>query len=91
VCISRSQASAAPEQAQVASVIYNPIDVDSWPVRYYKQAYLLWVGRMVEEKGPHRAIKVAKEVGRPMILAGPVQSATSGSSPPRSSHTSTAS
>jgi glycosyltransferase involved in cell wall biosynthesis len=73
VCISRSQASAAPEQAQVASVIHNPIDVDSWPVGYYEQDYLLWVGRMVEEKGPHRAIAIAKEVGRPLILAGPVQ------------------
>src|ERR671915_629203 len=28
---------------------------------------------MVEEKGPHRAIQVAKAVDRPLILAGPVQ------------------
>jgi glycosyltransferase involved in cell wall biosynthesis len=73
VCISRSQASMAPAETPVAGVVYNPIDVDSWPVGYYKQDYLLWVARMTEEKGPHRAIKVAKAVGRPLILAGPVQ------------------
>jgi glycosyltransferase involved in cell wall biosynthesis len=73
VCISRSQASMAPEGAAVAAVIYNPIDVDSWPVGYRKEDYLLFVARMVEEKGPHRAIRVAQAVGRPLVLAGPVQ------------------
>lgn len=73
VCISRAQANSAPEQAHVRSVVYNPIDVDSWPVGYRKEDYLLFVARMVEEKGPHRAIRVAKEVGRPLVLAGPVQ------------------
>lgn len=73
VCISRSQASMAPAEAGVDDVVYNPIDVDSWPVGYRKEDYLLWVARMVEEKGPHRAIKVAKAVDRPLVLAGPVQ------------------
>jgi glycosyltransferase involved in cell wall biosynthesis len=73
VCISRSQASSAPEEAGVDSVVYNPIDVDSWPVGYIKDDYLLFVARMVEEKGPHRAIRVAQQAGRPLVLAGPVQ------------------
>jgi glycosyltransferase involved in cell wall biosynthesis len=33
----------------------------------------LWVGRIVPEKGPHRAIRVAHAAGRRLILAGPVQ------------------
>jgi glycosyltransferase involved in cell wall biosynthesis len=73
VCISRSQAGMAPEEAAVDAVVYNPIDVDSWPVGYRKDDYLLFMARMVEEKGPHRAITVAKESGRPLVLAGPVQ------------------
>jgi glycosyltransferase involved in cell wall biosynthesis len=73
VCISRAQAGTAPEAARVRSVVYNPIDVDSWPVGYRKEDYLLFMARMVEEKGPHRAIRVAKDVGRPLVLAGPVQ------------------
>jgi glycosyltransferase involved in cell wall biosynthesis len=73
VCISRSQAGMAPAQAGTPSVVHNPIDVDSWPVGYHKQDYLLWLGRMTEEKGPHRAIRVAKASGRPLVLAGVVQ------------------
>jgi glycosyltransferase involved in cell wall biosynthesis len=73
VCISRSQASFAPPGANVADVVYNPIDVDAWPVGYQKQEWLLWVGRIVPEKGPHRAIQVARKAGRPLLLAGNVQ------------------
>jgi glycosyltransferase involved in cell wall biosynthesis len=73
VCISRSQASMAPESANVAGVVFNPIDVDSWPVGRDKEDYLLWLGRFVPEKGPQRAIVVAKESGRPLVLAGTVQ------------------
>jgi glycosyltransferase involved in cell wall biosynthesis len=63
----------APAEAGDPSVVHNPIDVDSWPVGYQKDDYLLWVARIVEEKGPHRAIRVAKMCNRPLILAGPVQ------------------
>jgi glycosyltransferase involved in cell wall biosynthesis len=73
VCISRSQAGMAPPGADVKAVVYNPIDVEAWPVGYEKQDYLLWVGRFTAEKGPQRAIKVAKATGRRLILAGVVQ------------------
>jgi glycosyltransferase involved in cell wall biosynthesis len=73
VCISRSQASMAPETANVAAVVFNPIDVESWPVGRQKDDYLLWLGRFVPEKGPQRAIQVAREANRPLVLAGTVQ------------------
>jgi glycosyltransferase involved in cell wall biosynthesis len=73
ICISNAQAGEAPQGANVHSVVHNPIDIDSWPVGYHKQDYLLWLGRMVPEKGPHRAIEVARAAGRPLILAGNVQ------------------
>jgi glycosyltransferase involved in cell wall biosynthesis len=73
VCISRSQASMAPERPGAPSVVYNPIDVDAWPVALDKQDYLVWVGRFVPEKGPQRAIRVARAAGRPLVLAGVVQ------------------
>jgi glycosyltransferase involved in cell wall biosynthesis len=53
--------------------VHNPIDVEAWPVGIHKQDYLLWLGRFVPEKGPQRAIAVARETGRPLILAGVVQ------------------
>jgi glycosyltransferase involved in cell wall biosynthesis len=73
VCISRAQAGMAPDPGIVHGVVYNPIDIDDWPVGYEKDDYLLWVGRFVAEKGPQRAIRVAKAVGRRLILAGVVQ------------------
>jgi glycosyltransferase involved in cell wall biosynthesis len=73
VCISRAQAGMAPDPEIVDGVVYNPIDIDDWPVGYEKDDYLLWVGRFVAEKGPQRAIRVAKAVGRRLILAGVVQ------------------
>src|SRR3954451_4436708 len=73
VCISRSQASMAPETASVAGVVFNPIDVESWPVGYHKEDYLLWLGRFVPEKGPQRAGPVAQEASTARILPGTVQ------------------
>jgi glycosyltransferase involved in cell wall biosynthesis len=73
ICISRSQAGMAPPGADVKGVVYNPIDVEVWPVGYQKLDYLLWVGRFTPEKGPQRAIKVAKATGRRLVLAGVVQ------------------
>jgi glycosyltransferase involved in cell wall biosynthesis len=73
VAISASQSAAAPANLQIAAVVPNPIDVSSWPMCTVKQNYVLWVGRMVAEKGPHRAIAAAKAAGVPLVLAGPVQ------------------
>ena len=73
VCISRAQAGMAPAAEIVDGVVHNPIDIDDWPVGYAKDDYLLWVGRFVADKGPQRAIRVAKAVGRRLILAGVVQ------------------
>jgi glycosyltransferase involved in cell wall biosynthesis len=73
-CLSRAQASTRPGGMRVNAVVPNPIDVDDWSVEAHADDYLLWVGRFVPEKGPHRAIRVAKAAGRPLVLAGPVQS-----------------
>jgi glycosyltransferase involved in cell wall biosynthesis len=73
VCISRSQARMAPAGAGSPAVVHNPIDIASWPVGWDKEPWLLWLGRFVPEKGPQRAIAVAREAGRPLVLAGTVQ------------------
>jgi glycosyltransferase involved in cell wall biosynthesis len=72
-CLSRAQASRRPAGMRVDGVIPNPVDVDAWPLDVPKDDYLLWVGRFVPEKGPHRAIRVAQATGRRLVLAGPVQ------------------
>lgn len=75
VGISRAQlgSSAAPSNLRRVEAIPNPIDVRSWPLQADKGDYLLWVGRMNPDKGPHRAIRAAREAGVPLVLAGVVQ------------------
>ena len=73
VAISRAQRAAAPERLAGVAVIPNPIDVQGWPMQERKQDYLLWIGRMTAEKGPHRAIAAAREAGVPLVLAGVIQ------------------
>ncbi|HET9690171.1 MAG TPA: glycosyltransferase family 4 protein [Acidimicrobiales bacterium] len=73
VAISEAQRSSAPAGVAVAGVVANPVDVADWPFEPCKQDYLLWLGRMHETKGPHRAIRAAREAGCPLVLAGPVQ------------------
>jgi glycosyltransferase involved in cell wall biosynthesis len=71
--LSRAQLADGPESLRSVGVIPNPIDVRAWPFVAEKDRYLLWMGRMTEGKGPHRAITVAREAGWPLVIAGPVQ------------------
>jgi glycosyltransferase involved in cell wall biosynthesis len=73
VAISEAQLACAPAGMRVAGVVPNPIDAAEWPLVKDKDPYLLWVGRMTTEKGPHRAIAAARMAGMRLVLAGPVQ------------------
>jgi glycosyltransferase involved in cell wall biosynthesis len=73
VAISRAQRATAPPSLGGVTVIPNPIDVQRWPMQERKEDYLLWIGRMAEEKGPHRAIEAARAAGVQLVLAGVIQ------------------
>lgn len=73
VGISQTQIASAPPGVLPLCAIANPIDVEAWPLQEQKEDYLLWVGRMTAEKGPHRAIAAAAAADVPLILAGVVQ------------------
>ncbi len=73
VALSRYQARQAPDELEVVAVIGNPMVVDDFPFRQEKDGYLLWIGRMNDDKGPNRAIVAAQEAGERLLLAGPVQ------------------
>ena len=56
-----------------AAVIPHGIDVDAMPVGTGDGGYLLYLGRMLADKGPADAIRVARAAGRQLILAGPAE------------------
>jgi len=71
--ISRSAKSLLPEKERFAGVIYNSIDVDSYPFNdSSREPTLLFLSRISYEKGPHLAIEVAKKSRRKLIIAGNV-------------------
>jgi glycosyltransferase involved in cell wall biosynthesis len=63
----------ADSWSHVASpvVVHNGVDVRRW-VAGPGGDDLVWVGRIVPEKAPHRAIAMARASGRRLRIAGPV-------------------
>jgi glycosyltransferase involved in cell wall biosynthesis len=72
VAISKSQQALAPASVRVPDVVYNGIEVDSFPFRDATQrggGALAFVGRATPDKGADVAIRVAKKLGRPLRMA----------------------
>jgi glycosyltransferase involved in cell wall biosynthesis len=60
-------------RSRAAGVIYNAIEAGSYPFSVVaSEPYMVFLGRISEQKGPHLAIEVARRTDRPLILAGPV-------------------
>ena len=74
--ISASAKSKLPEKDHFSGVIYNAIDVFSYPFNGRRRAdsYLLFLSRISAEKGTHFAIETARRLGAPLVLAGNVDS-----------------
>jgi glycosyltransferase involved in cell wall biosynthesis len=66
--ISRSQRLAAPH-LPFAGVCHNAIDVDAVPFGAVPEPYLAFLGRMAPEKGVAEAIVLARDAGRPLLIA----------------------
>jgi glycosyltransferase involved in cell wall biosynthesis len=69
--ISRAQISslAAKSQRKIP-VIYNGIDFLSFTPSYSPGSYLVFLGRLSPNKNPLDAIRIAKESGIPLVIAG---------------------
>ncbi len=55
-------------------VVYNGIDFATFRPRFERGEYLAFLGRLSHDKNPLDAIKIAQEVGMPIVLAGRPQS-----------------
>ncbi len=71
-CVSESQRRAFADVPQVLGTVHNGVRLQQFPVVEKKGDYLLWMGRICEEKGAHVAIRVARAAGMKLILAGSV-------------------
>jgi glycosyltransferase involved in cell wall biosynthesis len=69
IAISHDQASHATD-VPIAAVIHHGLDVETVPFGAGDGGYVLFLGRMCEEKGAHVAAQAARRAGIPLRLAG---------------------
>jgi glycosyltransferase involved in cell wall biosynthesis len=69
VSLSLNQRRPKPDLPWIANCP-NAIDLSLYPAKPHKGDYLLFLGRMSPDKGCHRAIAVAMELGLPLKIAG---------------------
>ncbi|MCA1691207.1 MAG: glycosyltransferase family 4 protein [Acidimicrobiales bacterium] len=67
IAISEAQKAENPDLAY-AGVVHNGIDLDIYPWQKEKEDFLVWLGRCSPEKGPGRAVEIAKEAGKRLVL-----------------------
>lgn len=71
VAISRYQTTTFTE-IDIAAVVPNAVDVESYPFRKDKDDYVLCLGRIARDKAQGLAIEAAKQAGIKIVLAGKV-------------------
>jgi glycosyltransferase involved in cell wall biosynthesis len=72
-CVSQSQLRSFVDAPHMLGVVQNGIRVTEFPEPVgERHDYVLWIGRICEEKAPHVAIHVACLAGLPLVLAGDV-------------------
>lgn len=71
-CVSQSQAGQFDDLPGLRGVVRNGIALERFPFSAAKGDYLVWLGRICEEKGPHVAVDLARATGLPIVIAGQV-------------------
>jgi len=71
-CVSKTQAKTFVDLPQIVGHVSNGIALDRFSLQTSKQDYLLWLGRICEEKGTHIALDVAEKAGLPIVIAGSI-------------------
>ena len=69
VAISNAQRHLAP-RLPWAGRVYNGITTAEWPYRSDKDDYVLFLGRLAEDKGLHVAIDASRAAGMRLVVAG---------------------
>jgi glycosyltransferase involved in cell wall biosynthesis len=71
-CVSESQARSFSDLPRTMGVVQNGVELSRFRFSKSRDGYLLWMGRICEEKGTHLALEVAERAGSLVVLAGQV-------------------
>lgn len=72
VAVSRFQAQTYADRPNV-ELIPHGVETGAFPFGESGGGYLLFLGRMIEDKGPAEAIEIARQADLPLVLAGPAE------------------
>ena len=72
VAVSSFQAQIYADRPNV-ELIPHGIETDAFPFGADHGDYLLFLGRMIADKGPAEAVEIARRAGMPLVLAGPAE------------------
>jgi glycosyltransferase involved in cell wall biosynthesis len=72
VAVSKHQARVFGGYARI-ELIPHGIETASFPFAAQPGDYLMFLGRMIADKGPREAIAIARAAGMPLVLAGPAE------------------
>jgi glycosyltransferase involved in cell wall biosynthesis len=72
ISLSLNQRRPQPDLNWIANVP-NALDLEHYPCKPHRGDYLLFLGRFNHEKGAHRAVAVAMELGLPLKMAGKIR------------------
>lgn len=70
-CVSFDQARAFVGLPRMLGVVRNGIPLERFPYTTRKEDYLVWLGRICEEKGLHTAAEAAERARMPLVILGP--------------------
>ncbi len=68
IAISHDQASRAPSDVPIATVIHHGIDLERYPQGDGGRDHLLFLGRMSPDKGVEAAIRIARNADVPLVI-----------------------
>jgi glycosyltransferase involved in cell wall biosynthesis len=68
VAISEAHRAQMPD-LRYGGVVYNGIDLGAYPFSPKKDDFLLFIGRATPDKGVLRAVRAAREIGVPLVIA----------------------
>ena len=70
-CVSFHQSRSFAGLPRMLGVVRNGIPLERFPYTSRKEGYLVWLGRICEEKGLHTAVEVSKRARMPLVILGP--------------------
>jgi glycosyltransferase involved in cell wall biosynthesis len=71
ISISNNQRREAPD-LNYAATVYNGVDLDEFPFSNDHEDYLLYMGRIIPEKGVKEAVQIAEATNHRLLIIGPI-------------------